>query len=162
MASSCGHAPVVLLLLSSGADVQARTSGGQTPLHYTVRSSKEGAAAVLLTSCWQRAVQCRKKKAAPYGTRVHAVVAIAQASKGHAAVAQELLKHGADVLAKDATGSTPLHRAAAAGARATLRASRFASPGLPSRNGGWPGDAQACLLRAPGAASRGGAVSLIA
>ena len=37
-AVSAGHDDVVQRLLSVGADVAAQTSGGQTPLHYAVRS----------------------------------------------------------------------------------------------------------------------------
>jgi ankyrin repeat protein len=39
----------------------------------------------------------------------------AQASKGHAGIARALISAGAKVDARDATGSTPLHRAAATG-----------------------------------------------
>lgn len=38
-AVSAGHDDVVQRLLSLGADVALQTSGGQTPLHYAVRSA---------------------------------------------------------------------------------------------------------------------------
>ena len=40
-AVSAGHDDVVLRLLSAGADIGIRTSGGQTPLHYAVRAPRD-------------------------------------------------------------------------------------------------------------------------
>ena len=40
-AVSAGHDDVVQRLLSAGADVGIRTSGGQTPLHYAVRAQRD-------------------------------------------------------------------------------------------------------------------------
>ncbi len=87
---------VLVLLIENGADFNARSSSGQTPLHANVR-------------CQRRKV-C--ERLIEYGGDVNAVD-----NKGktplhyqtNLSVAHLLIEHGADVNASDNSGATPLH-----------------------------------------------------
>lgn len=105
--------------------MDARNSGGRTPLHYGVW---RGAC----TRTHTRAAHARRCAAGwePRGGSASARVCVRvrvwtlvparpppQASKGNPKLVGLLLGAGADINARDATGSTALHRAASAGAR---------------------------------------------
>jgi ankyrin repeat protein/regulator of replication initiation timing len=93
------NAPEIRRLLSNGADVNAKNSGGWTPLHW---ASTNGHVQVF-------------KELVEHGadTEVKSIFGWAALHyacyKGHLAVGNELLIRGADTEAKDNDGETPLH-----------------------------------------------------
>ncbi len=119
-------------LLGLGADANAATSCGQTPLHLAVscvfdwwRRRPRGRALQLLppTACgpaavftWQPPVVTSHVAGltTPSPPRPPSLPT-PQATNGHASITRMLLRAGGRVDARDASGSTPLHRAAATG-----------------------------------------------
>ncbi len=88
--------------IALGADVNAKSKRGYTPLH-SAASKNATAVAVLLL---KHGADVNAKSKRGY-TPLHSA-----ASKNATAVAVLLLKHGADVNAKNKDGSSPLHHAA--------------------------------------------------
>jgi len=99
-AASEGHLEVVQLLIDNGADVNARTTGGGTPLHYAT-SHLEVVRRLLDNGA---DVNVKGHKGA---TALHFA-----AAKGNVAVARLLIERGADVNARDLSGQTPFQLAA--------------------------------------------------
>ncbi len=106
-AAERGHAHVTLLLLSGGADVEAKTRvGNYTPLHLASRRGSSSIARALLEA-----------GADPHATTTNTQVTplhLAAAAVDGSGVAKALLRAGADVDAREASsGQTPLMFAAA-------------------------------------------------
>ncbi|CAG0904551.1 unnamed protein product, partial [Cyprideis torosa] len=92
------HTPCVKLLLSAGADINARLRNGTTPLHLC---SMEGHLPVLLLLLRQGAVVDSRDEAGN-------TPLFSACMKGHVYAARVLIAHGADVNTKDRMGFTPL------------------------------------------------------
>jgi ankyrin repeat protein len=103
-AAAEGHSSVVELLIEHGADVEARSNGGFTPLLFAVRHGDGESVA------WLLGAGASPNEKAADGTPV-SFVAILNA---HYDLAAFLLSHGADPDARDKTGQTLLHALVAA------------------------------------------------
>ena len=105
VAAQFGHLFVVELLLENGADFREEIDNGRQATNSDPLAGKRSVA--------QRLVMLgAPMSAAPLvleETKNGYTVLHLAASFGHASVTQQLLKHGADVQARDATGSTALH-----------------------------------------------------
>ncbi len=108
-----GNVDVVKLLLSKGADVNAKNKSGETPLHlvFLLNDSVAVSIAELLL-----ANGARINDADSSGITVLHSVAIQKQSS----LADFLLNHGANVNAKNASGATPLHCAALRGSKSVV------------------------------------------
>jgi len=103
---------IVEMLLKHGADVNATTKYGRTPLHMAVSKGKTDTAELLLESGAE--VDARD--------RVLGWTALYEACQnGDVGTAKLLLQHGADVNTKDDTGLTALHAAAWDGNEAIVK-----------------------------------------
>ena len=91
---------VVAVLLDHGADIEAKTDGGSTPLHQAVINEKPSVVAVLLDHGAD--VEAKTDGRTPLQSA---------AFFGKPSVVAVLLDHGADIEAKTDGGWTPLHRA---------------------------------------------------
>lgn len=92
---------MVELLLANKADVNAKETDGETPLHAASRGNKDVVELLLAHNADINA------KDSGGNTPLHMT-----AKEDHKEVAELLLGHGADVNAKDNDGETPLHLAA--------------------------------------------------
>jgi ankyrin repeat protein len=104
-AAGSGHEAVVQLLLEKGAEVDAKTGCGATPLHWAAWNGHRAVMRLLLKE--GAAIHARSHSGA---TALHWA-----AWRGHEAAVRLLLDKGADVNAKDETGFTVLHGAAGSG-----------------------------------------------
>ena len=100
-AASSGHEGTVQLLLKGGADVNARTKGGRSALHYTASKGHIRVAKVLIEA------GSTSPSLADVSVGAHAVKCMLLYLHASACA-------GADVEAADATATTPLHRACSA------------------------------------------------
>lgn len=95
-------------LLSKGADINAQNTDGRTPLDWTVAGGSSGLARFLLMKGADPGVRSkylRDEHSRPLGTTaLHVAIHF-----DRYAIAELLLKHGADVNAPDYRGGTPLH-----------------------------------------------------
>ena len=105
---------VIALLVSAGADVNARNRGDYAPLHYAARDNSDPAVIAALVAAgaevnaWATGSQREYPHAEWDVTPLHEA-----ARNGSPAIAAALLEAGAGVSAVAADGRTPLHRAAA-------------------------------------------------
>jgi len=102
---------VALLLLTHGADVNARDEEGMTPLHEVDEGDHAAVARLLVEGGAD--VNARSKSGA---TPLHIA-----AEKGHAKIARVLVEEGADVNARSKSEVTPLHIAAGNNSRAIVQ-----------------------------------------
>jgi ankyrin repeat protein len=93
------HAGAAQALIDAGADVQARSKGGFTPIMFAARVGDVPSAAALVAA---------GAKVNEAGPAAMTPLLLASAS-GHQAVGIFLLEKGADANAKDANGATALH-----------------------------------------------------
>ena len=100
-----GHADVIELLLTNGADINAESETGATPLVLAAENGKIEALQFILQH--KDKIVNIEARGAGGGTALH-VAAI----KGHADVIELLLTNGADINAESETGATPLVLAA--------------------------------------------------
>ncbi len=100
-----------LLLISRGADVQAKSKDGYTPLHYAAGQNARDTALLLIS----HGADVQAKDEDDYTPLHHAVRNNARDT------ALLLISRGADVQAKSKDGYTPLHHAAGQNARDTAQ-----------------------------------------
>ena len=109
------------VLLKHGADVNAEDDWNMTPLHRAARAGASATAEVLLKhGADVHAKHRANSQGFPHGADVNTSVRVyfgdtalhKAAQRGGSATAELLLKHGADVNAKNRDGLTPLHDAA--------------------------------------------------
>jgi len=106
LASKRGNKAVVELLLSRGAEANAKGQRGETPLHRAAESGDD----------WGRTDVA--KLLLEHGAKVNAVGDFGETplhlavTQGHSEIVQLLIANGADVNAKTTDGLTPMHMAA--------------------------------------------------
>ncbi len=123
-----GDLAMVRMLADRGADVNAKTPGGATPLHDAALKGYEQIAAVLM----EHGAQVNARDG--YGaTPLHDA-----AMGGHTSLVQLLLDRGADVNARETeSGATPIYSAAGMGRDdvVLLLLARGADPNIPNKAG---------------------------
>ena len=175
-AASGGHAEVIRLLLSAGADARARNDAGVSALERAARVERRDAHELLLAhargrassevlttldarlleACWRdetSSVVELLSRGASVESRAHGscwTPLISACASGSAETARVLLAAAADPSAAAADGRTPLHFAAQLGEVETIRMllAHGADPARPDRHGETPLEA----------AERGGAI----
>jgi ankyrin repeat protein len=100
-AAQRGHKEIAELLISKGADVNAKGEDGWTPLHEAAWDDRKEIAELLIS----KGADVNAKNDIESTPLHHA------AYYGHKEVAKLLIAKGADVNAKDGVGRTPLHKA---------------------------------------------------
>jgi len=96
-------AEIALLLIKQGANVNAKSKNGSTPLHLASYYGFKNLAEVLI----QKGADVKMKTDDLGMTPLHSAV-----QRGHFEIAKLLLDNGAEINAKDKDGNTALHRAA--------------------------------------------------
>jgi len=104
-ASWSGRTEIVKLLISNGADVNAKDSTGYTPLMYAIWSEKTETAKLLINN----GADVNAKDSTGYTPLMYAIWS------EKTEMAKLLISNGADVNAKDSTGYTPLLLASCSG-----------------------------------------------
>ncbi|TET36367.1 MAG: hypothetical protein E3J72_09015 [Planctomycetota bacterium] len=152
LAAKNGWKDAAALLLSKGADVNAKTNNGWTPLHWAANNGHKDAAVFLIEKCAD--VNAKDNGG---GTPLHWA-----AWSGHKDTAELLIEKGADVNAKANDGWTPLHNTARWGHKdaAALLIEKGADVNSRDENGKTPldqasDDKTKSLLRARGARTGG-------
>ncbi|XP_070779932.1 ankyrin repeat and SOCS box protein 16 [Enoplosus armatus] len=110
-----GHAVCVQLLLSHGADPELLAADGSAPLHFCSTAQSFQCAELLLDGGAEVSVRMRESRLTP----LHVA-----ARRGLEEHVELFLKHGADVLATNREGETPLN-AACSGAERPSEAGRY-------------------------------------
>jgi hypothetical protein len=105
-ASAQGNARVVELLLRQGADPNARTSGGHTPLYCVANECRDSGAGNVVRALAQAGAHVDARSDAKQCTALHMA-----ARRGNTEIAEALVDCGADINARDKAGDTPLRRA---------------------------------------------------
>jgi 26S proteasome non-ATPase regulatory subunit 10 len=117
IAAMAGHKEIVALLLSQGADVNARANLGRTPLHWAAWNGHFEVARILLAQGANVNARVTGKATFPVPSgglpkgEIGSTALHYAAYEGHKAICELLLEHGAEVNAQAAEGWTPLHRA---------------------------------------------------
>jgi cytohesin len=102
-AAQRGHEDIAQLLITRGADMEARDAFGRTPLHIAAWEDRAGVAAVLLARGAQVDADTRSDNPNHGMTALHYA-----AHRGCRKTAEVLLKHGAQVNAVTYNKETPL------------------------------------------------------
>ena len=100
-----GREPAARLLISRGADVNARDQSSRTPLHCAAQNARTEIAALLLRNGGD--IDARNNDGL--------TALLLAAGGGHRHLVRALLEHGAQTSLRDPDGRTPLDRARAAG-----------------------------------------------
>jgi len=132
-ASAHGSPQMVELLLRLGADPNARTAGGHTPLYCAANEHGAAGCGDIVRALVRAGADVDARSDSKRCTPLHMA-----ARRGNTEVAAALLECGADINARDKTGDTPLQRAMNCRKRevAALLASRGGltpRPSLPTR-----------------------------
>ena len=152
-AAAGGHAEVVRALLSSGAEVEARSTGAFTPLLFAARAGSLETTRVLIDAGADvnAAIESGNSPLLIAAASVDAITGsdyrLVEAPSEHEAVGILLLERGADAERVDQYGMTPLHFAVEMRKPALLRAllahgadpNRQLTGGLPFRRGDYVG-----------------------
>lgn len=106
-----GATQVALILLNSGADIEAETSDGWKPVHFAARRGSE-----------QSIILCLKHRANVRASTKDGQTALHKACKAaDVKTARILLENGAEIEAADNWGFRPLHTAATAGTESIVK-----------------------------------------
>ncbi len=105
-----GNVAQVSALLAQGAEVNAKDTNGDTPLHDAAYYSSKAVAEALIAHGANVNAENAKGETPLHNAALH----------GNQAVTEALLAHGADVNAKNAYGVTPLHYAGNKGNQAVV------------------------------------------
>ena len=105
-ACSCNCKPAVELLVTNGADIEARDESGGTPLHDACRQGSYDVVRFMIEEAGADFSVINDDAESPLHEACR---------EGHDEIAMYLISCGADVLAKDCNGDTPLHFACDAG-----------------------------------------------
>ncbi|KAJ5219205.1 FabD/lysophospholipase-like protein [Penicillium cinerascens] len=109
-----GHTEVTKLLLDNRAQLAARDTLGETPLHKLASTGHEQVVDLLLRKANRTDIEAKTKNGE---TPLHKAVR----NKKHEAVVCLLLNENASIAAKDKNGALPLHYAAASGHEVAVR-----------------------------------------
>ncbi len=105
--ANISYVPVAGVLLSNGADVNSRSKGDLTPLHWAIINQQSEMVDLLL-----------KHKADVQATDIMGATPLFRAASGKdKSIIEKLLESGADISTHDQDGSTLLHEAASQGHR---------------------------------------------
>jgi len=115
-----GEPAVVEMLLSAGAKIDTRDNGGNTPLLSAIEQNKDKCVELLLRRGANPSVRRGANPSVVGGRFIQSALHIA-ANGGSKEIVALLLKHGAQVDARNHHGWTPLHQAAACGYLDTVK-----------------------------------------
>jgi cytohesin len=101
-AAGFGHKGVVEMLITKGADVNAKAEGGWTPLHYATGGNDKEIVELLIA----KGADLNAKNARDQITPLHWA-----AWRDHKEITELLIAKGAGVNTKNKSGGTPLHNA---------------------------------------------------
>eukprot|EP01043_Picozoa_sp_COSAG02_P065515 COSAG02_NODE_9914_length_2076_cov_2.026302_1_plen_447_part_00 len=128
MSAAAGHSTMSKLLVEHGAQVDAQTSWGMTPLWWSA-SGGDGRKHIQVA----RFLLARGADV-NVSTTANQTILMEAARQGHAGMAQLLIDAGIDINAREGLGETALHKAAAAGHTQTVRVLVSAGLSVDARN----------------------------
>ena len=105
-ASAQGNLRMVRLLLGLGADPNARTAGGHTPLYCVANECRVSGGSNVVRALVRAGAHVNARSDAKRSTALHMA-----ARRGNREIAEALVDCGADINARDSAGNTPLRRA---------------------------------------------------
>ena len=128
MSAAAGHVTMSKLLVEHGAQVDAQTSWGMTPLWWSASGGDGRKHIQVARFLLARGADINVR------TTANQTILMEAARQGHADMAQLLVDAGVDMDAREGLGETALHKAAAAGHRRTVRVLVSAGLSVNARN----------------------------